>query len=344
MTPALPLCVIGGGSIGYRHATQAVVAQGVELTAVVEPSPARRAELVAEGLPAVAALGDVPARTRAAVVATPSADHHASGLAALGRGWATLIEKPLATTLEEADALIDAASAAGLPLFTGYHRRCHPFIPAALERLAHIGAVVAVQGLWSLRKHDSYYDPNWRRASGAGPVLTNLSHEIDLLHCLVGAITEVTALGANAARGLAIEDTAAIALRFESGALGSFLISDAGASPFAFELATGENPDLAGEGCDPLRFIGTQGSLSFPSLDLWTGGAGTDWRSALSFAPGPDFAPIDPIRTELERFAASVRDTRKMGLATGQDGRANVAVIDAVLASIRTGAPQNLRP
>ncbi|MFC3119764.1 hypothetical protein ACFOHS_21620 [Jhaorihella thermophila] len=53
-----------------------------------------------------------------------------------GRLW---WKKPVAATLAEADRMIAAADTAGLPLFTGHHRRCHPFVAIARDRLAQMG-------------------------------------------------------------------------------------------------------------------------------------------------------------------------------------------------------------
>lgn len=335
MSFPVPLAVVGGGSIGLRHATQALEAKGVRLTAVVEPSDARRGTLADMGLPVAAALADLPTETRAVVVATPTQDHYPTARSALERGWSVLVEKPITATLDEGAKLCDAADAAGLPLFTGHHRRCHPFVAAAREMMPSLGPLVAVQGLWSLRKHDSYFDVPWRRAPGAGPLLTNLSHEIDLLRYFAGEVTEVTAQTSTSARGLVIEDTAAITFRFSSNALGTFLISDAGASPWSFESATAENPDIAPTGEDPVRFIGTKGAMSFPSLTLWSGAK--DWRSAQTVTPGRVFQRIDPIRVQLERFARVVEGEPDGLLATGRDGLSTLAATLATLEAAETG-------
>jgi predicted dehydrogenase len=302
----LPLCIIGAGSIGRRHIEVATASAAIRLTAVVEPHAETRAHLAAQGLPMVADLDAVPKDTRACIIATPTPDHGPSTLAALRRGWAVLVEKPIADTLDTARAMADAAAAAGLPLITGHHRRCHPFVQATRAVLPQIGALVGVQGLWSLRKHDAYFDIPWRRAPGAGPLSINLSHEIDLLGQFAGLPVEVTAMTSSATRGLPIEDTAALAFRFDSGALGSFLISDAGASPWSFEAASGENPAIATSGEDYMRLIGTEGALAFPSLTRW--GASQpgeiEWSRPLRRHDGPAFDRVDPLRVQIERFAA----------------------------------------
>jgi predicted dehydrogenase len=339
MSGPFPLCVIGAGSIGLRHAEQATECEAVKLSAVVEPEAARREELIAIGLPAVAALEEVPSETRGAVVATPTPDHLASSLAAIERGWAVLVEKPITQTREEGERLCAAAEERDVPLITGHHRRCHPFVSEARTMLEQIGDLVGINGIWSLRKHDTYYDVPWRRQKGAGPILTNLSHEIDLLRFFAGGIVDVSALTSNARRGLAVEDTAAISFRFGGGALGTFLISDAGASPWAFEAATGENPAIAVSGQDAVRFVGTNGSLSFPSLEVWKGreGSKADWRQPMRAAPGPKLRDVDPIREQLVRFKHVAEGGEDALLATGRDGLATLAVTEAVLRSADSG-------
>ena len=335
----MPIAVIGGGSIGLRHATQAMGNKAVHLTAVVEPDANRRAELRALGAPAVAGMDDVPASTRAAVVATPTTAHFACAQGAIDMGWAVLVEKPLTHSLTEAALLCDAAEQNDLPLFTGHHRRCHPTIIEARAMLPRIGDLVGLNGVWALRKHDTYFDTAWRRQQGAGPVMTNLSHEIDLLRFLAGEITAVSALTSNARRGLPVEDTAAISFRFACGALGTFLISDAGASPWAFEATTGENPAIAASGQDALQVIGTRGAISCPSMTLWSGdGTGAvDWRAPLRPTPGPPAPVVDPINEQLTRFARAVAGESEPLLATGRDGMATLAVTQAVLTSASSG-------
>ncbi|WP_421906892.1 Gfo/Idh/MocA family oxidoreductase [Mameliella sp.] len=337
----LPLCIIGAGSIGRRHIEVATASPAIQITAIVEPDPATRASLTDEGLPAVAAIDDAPAETRACVIATPTPDHLPSTLAALGRGWAVLVEKPIADTLDNARKMAEAAADAGLPLIVGHHRRCHPFIQATREALPQIGQLVGLQGMWCLRKHDSYYDAPWRRAPGAGPLATNLTHEIDLLNVFAGLPVEVTALTSNATRGHVIEDTAALAFRFETGALGSFLISDAGASPWSFEAASAENPAVAASGEDYIRMTGTLGALSFPSLTRWgaSGPGEVEWSKPLKRLDPPGFDKVDPLRIQIDRFAAFLDSGADDILCQPRDG---IAALEMTLATALSG--QRHRP
>ena len=337
----LPIVIVGAGAIGIRHVEVALACPKTRISAVVEPLAHRRAELQAMGLNAVETLDDAPVETRAAVIATPTQDHHASTLACIDRGWPVIVEKPIAATLDHARQMVERAANKGVPLFTGHHRRCHPFSRATRDALARIGDLVGVQGLWSLRKHDTYYDADWRRQPGAGPLLTNLTHELDLLRFLVGEIDEVTALTSNARRGFVIEDTSALALRFGNGALGSFLISDAGASPWSFEAASDENPTIAASHQDYLRFVGTEGSLEFPSLTLWGRSAPgeIEWSRPLQRTPGPKFETVDPLLEQMTRFAAVVSGASDDVLCTGADGTKALEMTLAAAMSAQQGHP-----
>ena len=341
MTARLPLAVIGAGLIGLRHARAAMHHADVFLTAVVETNPQVRDQLRAEGLPACAMVDDVPADTRAAVVATPTPAHLPAALQALSRGWAVLVEKPLTGRLDQADALLAAAHKAGVPVFTGHHRRAHPFVDETRRLLPQLGDLAGVQGLWCLRKHDGYFDTSWRRAPGAGPLLTNLSHEIDLLRLFCGEIATVTASASSAKRGGPLEDTVSLTFCFENGALGSFLLSDAGASPWAFEAASGENPNIGRTGADCLRLIGTRGALSFPSLTLWRNPTDreTEWSRPLVAMPPLPLPQVDPLSEQLGRFARAVATGAETGLASGQDGRAVLAATLAAALSAERGTP-----
>ena len=144
-----------------------------------------------------------------------------------------------------------------------------------------IGRLVGVSAIWALRKHDSYYDVPWRTRPGAGPVLTNLIHDVDSLRYICGEIAEVSAFSSSAVRGHAVEDTASVGLRFENGALGSILITDAGQSPWAWEVNSEENPDYPVTAVNSVFFTGTVNiililcivlSIAFVSWTRWKEG------------------------------------------------------------------------
>ena len=160
----------------------------------------------------------------------------------------------------------------------GHHRRFDPSIDAAKSALddGAIGRLLAVECLWAMRKHDTYYEADWRRTPpSGGPALINLVHDIDLMRFLCGDIVRLSAEGGAIAREHAVEDTLAIHVRFASGAVGTVLASDAAPSPWGWELGTGENPAIPQTGRNCYRLMGTTGSLALPRLELWRHGNGT---------------------------------------------------------------------
>ena len=341
---AVPICVVGGGQIGERHAQVAMASDLVDLTAVVEPVSERRAALRDLGYRVVASLDEIPDHTRGAIIATPTADHPDSAKPLIDRGIAVIVEKPPASTLRDSHDLMSYAQDRTVPLFVGHHRRCHPFMAAARDRIAEIGNLVALQGVWSLRKHDTYFDVPWRKLPGAGPLMTNMTHEFDLLAYFFGPIARVSAQTSAKSRGGPLEDTAAILIEFTSGALGTFLLSDAGASPWSFEAGSGENPMIGKTGQDYIRMIGEAGSLSFPSLDLWRPPSGEkpEWRVALRRDDGPNLPPIDPLAEQINRFARVLcGDTAD--LCSAQEGHNALAATLAAAYSADVGRPIALR-
>jgi predicted dehydrogenase len=116
-------------------------------------------------------------------------------------------------------------------------------VPAALScmRLG-IPALVAINGTWFVRKHERYFDAQWWRQEGGGPFLINLIHDIDCFRFMCAEIQSVQAMASNALRGFPVEDAAALSMRFQSGAVGSMVLSDAVPSPWAWDLESGQAP------------------------------------------------------------------------------------------------------
>jgi len=103
--------VIGAGHMGRYHAEKLARLAGVELAGVVDADPARAAALAAKlGCAAFPRHEDLYGKAEAAVVAVPTDRHHAVALDCLRHGLHVLVEKPIAATLEEADALIAEAA------------------------------------------------------------------------------------------------------------------------------------------------------------------------------------------------------------------------------------------
>jgi len=259
--------------MGREHATLIGEHPDAELVGIADPSPAAKqfaGDLGTDYYPDYNALLD-ETRPDGAIVALPNTLHEPAGVACLKSNIPCLIEKPIADTLSSAAALVKAGEAAGVPILVGHHRRHSPDIREArrLLRDGALGDLVAVNGMWLSDKPAHYFEAEWRREQGGGPLLINLIHDIDCLRFIAGEITDVRAFTSNAIRGFEVEDTASVALRFESGALGSFLLSDAAASPYTWEISSGQALYFPHQPGDCYYFAGREASLAVPSMNIW---------------------------------------------------------------------------
>lgn len=280
------IAVIGAGQFGRRHIETIKKDPDCELVGVADPAYSGE-----KGFADYRRMLD-EVRPDAAVIATPNALHVPVGLACVERRVPMLMEKPLAETASAARSLVSAAEAAGVPLLVGHHRRHNPLVEKARELVqgGALGRLTAVAALWLLQKPDDYYEVAWRREPGGGPLLINCIHDVDDLRYICGEIDEVRALASNATRGFLVEDTAAIALRFTGGALGTVTVSDTVASPWAWELTSGEYAFYPRQEENCYFFTGTEASLGFPRMEVWRYPGKRGWYAPLAreTVPVPD--------------------------------------------------------
>ncbi|MEX2423842.1 MAG: Gfo/Idh/MocA family oxidoreductase [Acidimicrobiia bacterium] len=327
------LAVVGVGLIGRRHVEAIHRSAGVTLAAIVDPD--HRTREVAD-VPWFPTLAELPAGSVDGVIlATPNGMHVDGGLASIAMGLPVLVEKPLATDVAGARRLVDVAEAHGVAILTGHHRRHNPLIAAAKSMIdsGEIGRVVSAQAMFWLRKPDDYFDVEWRRQPGGGPVFINLIHDIDLLRHLVGEITAVQAITSNTVRGFDVEDTAVIVFEFESGALGTANVSDAIAAPWSWELTSGENPVYSQTDQACYLLGGDMGSLELPRLRVWSHADGGGWYDPIETRHG-SYEEADPLVRQVENFAAVIRG-EVAPLVSGREGLNTLAVIGAITASAR---------
>jgi predicted dehydrogenase len=334
------LAVQGAGLMGRRHVEHVLAAPEARLVAIVDPTPAARELAGLKSVPwfeSFAAMLAAGTKPDGMIIATPNQMHVANGLEAVAAGIAALVEKPLADDVASAEKLVIAAEAANVPLLVGHHRRHNPMIQTAKRIIAagRLGQVVSVHGFFWLMKPDDYFDVAWRRETGAGPILTNLSHDIDLLRYLCGEVVAVQALTSNAVRGFAIEETAVVLLRFANGALGTVNISDSIVAPWSWELTTGENPAYPRTDQVCYTIGGTHGALTIPKLEVWSNAQKRSWwepiESARVYAPDQD-----PLPLQIKHFCRVIRG-QEAPLVSGREGLNTLKVIEAVKTAAATG-------
>lgn len=350
MASQVAVAIVGAGLIGPRHAESVAKCPDASLAAFVDPNP--QAEAVAQkfGVPlhkdveGLLASGSLP---DAAIVCSPNSTHVSLSKRLLDAGIHVLVEKPVAIDVSSGRDLVRHVQRSNKVALAGHHRRFNPYVVAAKTALSAkaIGTAVAISGLWALRKPQTYYQAptEWRALSqGGGPILINLVHEIDILHYLLGPIIRVYAEQTVSQRGHEAEEGAAIVIRFESGVVGTFLLSDATPSAHSFEAGTGENPIIPQTGKDFYRIFGTEGTLSVGDMKVERSKAGSEggWQDEIiekRLLVGAE-VPFDEQIKHLVRVVRGEETPR----CTIEDGLRAVVVAEAVTRAMRTGQPVNI--
>lgn len=338
MTPRI--AVMGAGLIGRRHAMHVAASPDADLACVIDPSPIGQAVAEEFGAPWMQSLEDALAAGRpdGVIVATPNQMHMRNGLDCVAAGLPALIEKPLCDSVADGERLVTAAEAAGVPLLTGHHRRHNPLMQRARQIIddGAIGRPVVANAMFWIYKPDDYFEVEWRREKGAGPVFLNLIHDIDNLRFLLGDIIAVTARESNAVRGNAVEDTSVILLEFASGVLATASVCDATVAAWSWEANSGENPAYPQTDQDCYLIGGTHGSLALPSLTLRRAQGERSWYSPLdiSRAQVPD---EDPLARQVSQFVRVIKG-QEPPLVSGREGLETLRVIEAVKSSAAIGA------
>lgn len=338
------LAVLGAGLIGKRHVEHILNEDCAELTAIVDPAPdakAFAAEKKASWYPNLAAMIE-ERRPEGIIVATPNQAHVANGLECLAAGIPLLVEKPIADDVVEATKLVEAAEKAGVPLLVGHHRRHNPLVQEAKKAIeaGRLGQVVSVHATCWFYKPDDYFDLPWRRRKGAGPVFTNLIHDVDLLRYLCGEVVSVQALESNALRGNEVEETAVILLKFANGALGTVNVSDKIVAPWSWELTSGENPAYTHTQETCYMIGGTRGSLTVPTLDLWSNLTRPSWWEPIVSERLP-FDAKDPLGLQVSNFCDVIRGAAQP-VVSGREGLNTLKVIAAVKSAAASGGAINI--
>jgi predicted dehydrogenase len=315
------LCIVGCGRFARFHA-HAARQLGGQVALSFASREAGRAEAYRRHFRGVAAFGAYEAaaadpRVHALVVCTPHRLHLEHVRLAIGRRKGALVEKPIAPTLAEADAMLVEAAAAGIPFMVG--ENVH-FAPAfvAVRRALTTGAIGEVRQVLitarTLRR-----PAGWRlqrREAGGGILLDSGIHYVHLLRDWAGPVASVSAAAPpNRFPDLEGEDTAFVLLRFRSGAVGVLLTS------------------VAAPGLPPGRIwiTGTHGTLEVDGRGRFLRLRGVRGRRLRLFV-----RDRRGLRAQLAAFVANVRGLASPALAPVST-RHDLAVVLAAYRSLETG-------
>jgi predicted dehydrogenase len=317
--------VIGVGALGHHHARILRGVEGAEMVGFFEANPDRAAKVSAElGLKPFASEAELLAAVDAVTIVVPTPAHFAVASQALEAGRHVLVEKPIATTLDEADAMLAIAARKGVLVQTGHVERFNRAIRGALQYVDRPRFI-----------ESDRLAPFNPRGSDVAVVLDLMIHDIDLVRTLVGG--RVTSLAASGVPVLTPSvDIANARLTFDMGAVANITASR-----------------VSRERVRKLRIFQRSGYLS---LDLGQG-TGEFYRlrggldvAKIASAPRqleeymervplvPAHENAEPLRLELESFVAATQGREKV-IVTGDDGREALALALGIMREIELSLP-----
>jgi predicted dehydrogenase len=338
------MVVVGVGLIGRKHAALINKLDTCSLVGICDTDPSCQSIADELGVPFYQ---DVELLLRqeapdGAAVATPNGMHAEVAEICAKHSVHMLIEKPVASTLEQALRILRVTADSGVRVLVAHHRRHNPLVrhTRSLIQGGEIGRLIAVSVLWTLLKPGDYFKVDWRcKRPNGGITLINLIHDIDNLRFICGEIEEVYARSGSSVRNLDVEDSVNVSLSFECGAVGSILASDTTPAPWSYEMTSGENPDYfhVRENC--YHFLGTDGSLGFPRMELWryTDRDRSGWGHVLEKSCR-DVDHSDPLTLQMQHFCRLVRGD-EAPVVDVRDATQSLAVALAVLESIERCIP-----
>lgn len=331
----LGVCIVGCGAMGTGHATWWSQVPESQVVTVVDIDEQRAEKLAqahdldtwyADYRPAVA-LDEVEVVS----VCIPTCLHPEVTVFAANHGKHVLSEKPIALTLEDADAMIEAARRNGVKLGVGFMRRHSPVLPELRDWLAegHLGRPVMYHAsdIREIRPKREMHDAH----ANGGPVIDMGVHLFDLWNYIFDSEpVEVFAQGLKLAQDRSelahirkiAYDTATVVVRYVTGDIGTFVVSW-GLPPGVVPAPT---PDqiLGSKGAAQAMYAGAYQQVQV----MHEGG---EWETVSS-------SDQNMYQLEIARFAHWVLEDEPFP-ATGEEGKAALRVALAALESIQTGQP-----
>jgi predicted dehydrogenase len=310
---ATTIALAGAGMIASVHSLAAHLAPDLEVVAVSSRTEASAEALAAQAHARAVRPDDLPAGADVVVVCTPPSDHVATAIAALQAGAAVIVEKPLATTLDDADRLVDAAAATGGRV--GYAENL-AFAPVFTAARAHASGMGPIH---HLDTHVLQERPTWGgflHADWGGGVLFDLgAHPLALVLLLTAPARPVSvSCRLHGADDIEVDDLAELTLSFDSGLHASVTTSWRSPAP-VWDLQT-----ASADGTLRIELL--------PDLELEVSGEPVALPALAPGLPAPQIAQFGYL-DQLESFVADFAAGREpeMNAAFGRD------VLDIVCAA-----------
>ena len=286
--------VIGVGHLGQHHARLLASMDGVELVGICDINRARGDEIAAKfGAPAFGESRELLGRVDAVTVAVPTVAHLDVALPFLQAGVATLVEKPIAPSVADADRLVEAAERGGAMLATGHTERFNPAVAAALP-------IISEPRFIEIHRLGTFPE----RSLDIDVIFDLMIHDLDLLLSVVRSeVTGIEAVGVNVLTPKA--DIANARLRFASGCIANLTASR-----------------ISRERVRKARFFQNDAyvSIDYAAQELEVFRLVKNGPRPIIHGGKVEVTNEEPLRRELADFVEAVRNGRRPGV-TGRDGR-----------------------
>lgn len=353
ITRTLNVAIAGCGKVAHLHAKAVKDAAQLKLVACWSRSPESAYRFAQQY--DLRPYHDVPSMVQGSqadivIVCTPHPFHHQPCMEAAKEGAHVLVEKPLASSLADCDAMIETCREHNVKLGVISQRRWYP--PALRVKQAIEAGKISTPALGTVimlgwRDRDYYEADAWRGTwdmEGGGVLVNQAPHQLDLLLWYMGDIEEVYGIWKNLNHPyIEVEDTALAIIRFKNGAVGNILVSNSQKPGIYGKVHVhGQNGASVGVQTESgAMFIAGKTGISEPPVnDLWTIPGEEHLPQEWKKEDTRLFAEVDPtvwfIKRQIEDFRDAVFDDREP-LVTGAFGRKTVELFTAIYQSQKEG-------
>ncbi|MBN1997192.1 Gfo/Idh/MocA family oxidoreductase [candidate division KSB1 bacterium] len=347
--------LIGCGRVAHLHAASLQKLDSSLFTAVCSRNRQRSTNFGKQY--SVSAFTDVEemidrSKLDMVIICTPHPFHAFPAVTAANAGVHVLVEKPLASSLKDCDAMIYAADKAGVLLGTMSQRRWYAPVQRVKKALLDGKLGMPILGTVTMYgwRDKKYYDSDdWRgtwNAEGGGVLVNQAPHQLDLLQWYMGPIDQLFGYWDNLNHPyIEVEDTAIAVLRFKNGALGNIVVSNS-QNPALFGKVTvfGGNGACASVQTDGgAMFIAGMSSIAEPPYnDLWTIAGEEKMLEIWKQQDADFFNGVNPMeyyhQQQISDFLEAILQNREPEV-TGREGRKTVEIFTAVYRSQRDKRP-----
>lgn len=351
----LNVAIIGCSKIALLHAKAILQIPELHFKAVWSRTPESAQKFVAEY--GVKFYNSIPEMIEAeniqiAVICTAHPYHANPAIEAMEAGAHVLIEKPLASTLQDCDRIIEVASRTGKK--TGVISQRRWYQPVQRMKKAIDEGKIGTPMLGTIQmmgwRDRSYFEGDaWRgkwETEGGGVLVNQSPHQLDLLQWLMGDIDEVFGYWGNINHPyIEVDDTAVALVKFKNGGLGSILVSNS-QKPGIYGKVHIHGSNGASVGTQPeggsMFLPGKTTIAGPPQLDLWTVPGEEHLLAEWNQADSDEFFSVDSMtwyfRKQLEDFKDAILNNHSP-LVTAEEGRKTVELFTAIYRSQRDGKP-----